>query len=61
MTTAKRAEGCKHGRRVLTTFHLIALLCGGRVAHDGSLMVDSSAPDDFSFEDVDSDSAPLKK
>lgn len=28
-------------KKILTTFHLIALLCGGRVAHDGKLIVES--------------------
>ena len=28
-------------QKKLTTFHLIALLCGGRVTHDGKLIVES--------------------
>lgn len=36
---------CSYGLKVLTALHLIALLCGGRVAHDGRLMVESLGSD----------------
>lgn len=35
--------------RVLTALHLIALLCGGRVAHDGRRMVGSLGSDEVFF------------
>lgn len=39
--------------KLLTALHLIALLCGGRVAHDGSLMASPWIRSEFPLQVVE--------